>query len=71
MAKEYARQEPKKNIPAKKWIRWDRFRMWCEVPAVVYAGATKKTHKNIPYLVQQSFQIIVAKKTIEKKTKTL
>ena len=69
VAKEYARQEPKKNIPAKKWVHWDRFRIWCEVPAVVYAGARKKTHKNIPYLVQQSFPIIEAKKTLEKNQK--
>lgn len=66
IAKEHARQEPQKNIPAKKWIRWDRFRIWCDQPAIVHAGATKKTHKNIPYLVQQSFPIVKAKKTLEK-----
>ena len=69
VAKEYARQEPQKNIPAKKWIRWDRFRIWCDRPAIVHAGATKKTHKNIPYLVQQSFPIVEAKKTLEKNPK--
>ncbi len=69
IAKEHARQEKEKNIPAKKWVSWDRFRIWCEKPAVVHAGATKKTHKNIPYLVQQSFPIIEAKKTLEKNQK--
>lgn len=69
VAKEHARQEGEKSIPAKKWIRWDRFRIWCEEPAIVHAGATKKTHKNIPYLVQQSFPIVETKKTLEKKQK--
>ena len=66
IAKEYARQEKTKSVPAKKWIRWDRFRIWSEQPAVIHAGATKKIHKNIPYLVQQSFPIVEAKKTLEK-----
>ena len=69
IAKEHARQEPEKNIPAKKWIQWDRFRIWCEEPAVVHAGITKKIYKNIPYLVQQSFPIIEPKKTLEKSQK--
>ena len=69
VAKEYARQEGEKNIPAKKWIRWDRFRIWCDQPATVHAGLTKKIHKNIPYLVQQSFPIVETKKTLEKKQK--
>ena len=69
VAKEHARQEGEKDIPAKKWIRWDRFRIWCNQPATVHAGLTKKIHKNIPYLVQQSFPIVETKKTLEKKQK--
>ena len=69
IAKEHARQEGEKIIPAKKWIRWDRFRIWCDQPAIVHAGLTKKIHKNIPYLVQQSFPIVEAKKTLEKNQK--
>lgn len=69
IAKEHARQETQKSIPAKKWIQWDRFRIWCDVPAIVHAGITKKIHKNIPYLVQQSFPIIEPKKTLEKNQK--
>lgn len=69
IAKEHARQEPLKNIPAKKWITWDRFRIWCEKPAIIYAGTSKKTQKNIPFLVQQSFPIVEIKKTLEKSKK--
>ena len=69
IAKEYARQEKEKKVPAKRWTQWDRFRIWCDVDATIYAGTTKKTNKNIPYLVQQSFPIIEIKKTLEKNQK--
>ncbi len=69
IAKEQARQPAPMDIPAKKWVVWDRFRIWSEQPAVVHSGTDKKKEKKIPYLVQQSFVKIEPKKTLEKNQK--
>lgn len=69
ISKEHARQDPPKNIPAKKWIRWDRFQVYSEQPAIIRAGLAKKIEKDIPYLVQQSFPFFEFEKTLEKNEK--
>ncbi len=69
ISKEYVRQEPPKNVPAKVWTRWDRFRVWSDTPIVMCAGQRKKTKKDIPYLVQQSFPMAKYQKTLEKNAK--
>ncbi len=69
IAKEHARQEPPKNIPANVWTTWDRFRIFVNVPAVIHAGQRQKTKKDIPYLVQQSFPMLEYQKTLEKSEK--
>lgn len=69
IAKEHARQEPPKKIPARTWVKWDRFLVWSALPAVVHGGTPKKTSDDIPFLVQQSFVIFDFEKTLEKNTK--
>ncbi|MBR4926743.1 MAG: hypothetical protein IKY98_00290, partial [Alphaproteobacteria bacterium] len=66
ISKEYARQEAPKDIPPKVWTKWDRFRIWSDVPVFIHAGQCQKTKKDIPYLVQQSFPIVEYQKMLEK-----
>lgn len=69
IAKESARQEGAKKIPARTWTKWDRFWIWTDQATRVKSGAPNKRIKDLPYLVQQSFPSICPQKTVEKNAK--
>lgn len=69
IAKEHARQPLPQNVPAKCWTNWDRFQVWSAQPAIIRAGMKKKSEKDIPYLVQQSFPFFEFPKKLEKDEK--
>ena len=65
VAKEYSKMEKRKKIKANTIVKWDRFDIFSPVDGYVFASASLKRKKNIPYLVQQSFPCFEVEKELE------
>lgn len=65
IAKEADRMPAPTEIPAKKWIVWDRFKIFSSVPAIVQHRTNKDDKCDLPALVQHSFPILFNKKGLE------
>lgn len=65
VSKEYSKMQKRKKIKANTLTKWDRFEIFSPIDGYIFASATLKRKKNIPYLVQQSFPCFEVEKELE------
>ncbi len=65
ISKEPTRMPNRMAVPAKKWVVWDRFKIYASKPVFVQHRTQKDKNCTLPLLVQQSFAFLTDKKGLE------